>query len=53
MARETCPFPKHRDRPWSDVLEDDRPYLEWLVSGEGPDMDEGLYDLITDLLEET
>lgn len=48
-----CPFPKHRGERWEDVLEDDRRYLEWLVSHEGPDLGEELYETLMDLLEET
>ena len=52
MSRlETCPFPKHRGVPWEDVVEDDRRYVEWLVGGEGPEMDDELYDHLMELLE--
>lgn len=48
---ETCPFAKHEDEPWEDVLESDRLYIEWLVSGEGPKLSERLYDHLISLLE--
>ncbi len=48
----TCPFPKHRDKDWVDVIEEDRPYVEWLVSADGPDMGTEMYDFVMDLLEE-
>lgn len=47
-----CPFRKHRGESWEDVLEEDRRYMEWLVSGEGPDLGQELYDTLMDLLEE-
>ena len=53
-APELCPFPKHKGIPWEDILEEDRPYMEWLVSGsDGPDppIDEELYELIMEHLE--
>ena len=46
-----CPFPKHRGESWQDVVDDDFDYAEWLVSAEGPDMDDEMYDGIMDALE--
>jgi len=48
---ETCHFLKHRDRSWESVVEEDSAYVHWLISGDGPDMKEDLYDFLTDLLE--
>ncbi len=48
----TCPFRKHRDKDWVDVIEEDRPYVEWLVSADGPDMGTELYDHVMGLLED-
>jgi len=48
---EVCPMPKHKDELWEDVVEEDRPYVEWLVSGDGPELDEKLYDYLMELLE--
>ena len=39
---EFCPFPKHRGTPWAVVLDEDRRYVEWLVSGDGPPLDPDL-----------
>lgn len=47
-----CPFPKHKDKLWAEVIEEDREYVEWLVSMEGPDLSDMLYDFLIDLLEE-
>ena len=49
---ERCPFPKHRDRLWTEVVEEDRHYVIWLVGPEGPTMSEELYDHLIELLEE-
>lgn len=49
---KTCPFPKHEGRLWTDIIEDDRQYVEWLVSGEGPPMSDLQYDYLINLLEE-
>lgn len=46
-----CPFPKHRGELWEDVVAEHRRYVEWLVSGDGPEIDEELYDRLIDLLE--
>lgn len=48
-----CPFPQYRDVPWDTVVEEDRAYVRWLVSGEGPDLEPAFYDFLTNLLEET
>lgn len=48
---ERCPFPKHEGEEWTEVVENDPEYVEWLISGEGPDMDSTLLDHLTDLLE--
>ena len=51
---EICKFPKHDGEEWEDVMEEDRSYVEFLVSGESraPDMSTALYDRLMDLLEE-
>ena len=46
-----CPFDKHKDREWEDVLARDRSYVAWLISGEGPKLDPELEEHLTDLLE--
>ena len=50
---EICPFPKHEGREWVDIIQDDRAYMEWLVSGE-PDFElwDELETYLIDLLEE-
>lgn len=48
-----CPFPKHKGKPWTTIIEEDYDYVYWLVSGEGPDMEDELYDLLTEYLEDT
>lgn len=48
-----CPFPKHQGEEWADVVDEDRRYVEWLISAEGPEMDQELYDYLEDLLEES
>ncbi|MGD9631376.1 MAG: hypothetical protein AB7V18_19225 [Pyrinomonadaceae bacterium] len=47
-----CPFPKWQGALWVDVLEEDPSYIEWLISGEGPKMDDELYNHLIELLEE-
>ncbi len=50
-----CPFTKHPGKLWRDVLEEDRLYVEWLVSGnDGPTtpIDDELYDHLIGLLED-
>jgi len=47
-----CGFPKHQGIPWEDVLSEDRPYVEWLISGEGPQMEDELYDFLEEMLTE-
>ncbi len=47
-----CPFPKHRDEMWDDVIQYDRDYCEWLVSADGPKLGRDMYDMIMDKLEE-
>lgn len=47
-----CRFPEHDGERWVDVLDSDRPYMEWLVSGKGPFMPSELYDAVMELLEE-
>ena len=49
---EVCPFPKHRDKDWVDIIWEDREYVEWVLSGAGPDMGLEMYDYVMDLLEE-
>lgn len=48
---ETCNFPKHAGVPWVEVVEIDRPYVEWLIGGTGPSLQPDLEDHLTDLLE--
>lgn len=48
-----CYFPEHDGEFWSDVVEDDRPYVMWIVGGEGPKMTEDLYNYLMELLEDT
>lgn len=48
-----CYFTKHHGRFWVEVLEDDRPYMEWLVGGEHDmELHEELYEHLIELLEE-
>lgn len=49
---KVCRLPKHDGEPWCDVVEEDRPYVEWLVSGDGPELNDDLYDELMELLEE-
>ncbi len=46
-----CQMPKHKGELWEDVLVEDRPYMEWLVSGDGPELGVVLYDYLMELLE--
>lgn len=47
-----CRMQKHNGKLWEDVVQEDRPYVEWLVSGDGPKLWEVLYDYLMELLEE-
>ncbi len=47
---ETCPFPKYCGVPWGDVVASDSAYVHWLISGNGPEMEDELYDFLEDLL---
>lgn len=50
-----CQYPKHKGKPWTEVVEIDYKYVRWLISGEGPDsimQTEGLYDHLEELCEE-
>lgn len=48
-----CRFAKHEGERWEAVVESDRRYVEWLISGEPDfDIDDDLGDYLTDLLEE-
>jgi len=47
-----CPFPKHEGVAWEEVVEQDLRYVEWLISGEGPNLEPDLLDHLTILLEE-
>lgn len=47
-----CRFPKHEGKLWEDILEEDREYIDWLVSGDGPEIDSDLYDYLMELLED-
>lgn len=47
----TCRLPKHKGKLWVDIVMEDRGYIEWVVSGEGPIIDSDLYDYLMDLLE--
>ena len=49
---EICNFPKHKGRPWTEVVKNDASYMEWLISFEGPPMTEELYNTIVSVLEE-
>ena len=49
---ERCQFNKHKDKLWIEVVEEDPDYVEWLISGEGPEMGIALYDYLTELLED-
>lgn len=46
-----CPFPKHLHEPWERIVDVDRPYLEWLVGGDGPLLDPALEEKLVELLE--
>lgn len=46
-----CPFPKHGGKLWADVIEEDPKYIEWLLSGDGPELHEELYNKLTRLME--
>lgn len=49
-----CRFPKHKGKHWQEVIEEDRPYVEWLVSGEHDmTLNDDLYDYLMELLEDT
>ena len=50
-SEKTCTFPKHKGKLWVDVIDEDRSYVEWLVSGEGPHIREPLYEYLMGLLE--
>ena len=50
---ERCHFPKYEGLLWEEVITQDRPYILWLLSHEGPDLPDELYEYLTDLLEET
>ena len=52
-ATVVCPFPKHQGKPWEDVIDEDRNYVEWLVGYEGPELRPELYNRLMELLEET
>lgn len=43
-----CPFKKHRGKPWSEVLETDRSYVEWVAGN--PNFDEDLTGFATAIL---
>lgn len=45
-----CPFPAHKGQAWQEVVEKNQSYAEWLISAEGPDMDEEMYMVIEDAL---
>jgi len=49
-----CSFPKHRGVLWTTVVILDRPYMEWLVSLEGPTtLANDLFEYLMTLLEGT
>ena len=48
-----CQFPAHSGELWEDVIEEDRSYVAWLVSAEGPQIDSALCNYLIELLEET
>ena len=50
-----CQFPKHEGESWYDILEEDRRYIEWIVSLDGPGvphLSPILYEFLIELLEE-
>ena len=50
---EYCLFPRHEEELWTDVIEKDRGYVEWLVSLAGPeDLNPILSELLLELLED-
>lgn len=48
-----CPYPKHSGKTWIEIAEEDRAYLEWLISKDGPPMTDERYDAIVEALEDT
>ena len=46
-----CPFPEYEGVPWDVVVEEDRKYVEWLVNGEGHELDPDIEDALIELLE--
>jgi hypothetical protein len=46
-----CFFPKHKGKLWTDIIQDDPEYIEWLVWSYDGEIDEETYDLLVDLLE--
>ena len=53
VSRPICQFPKHRGKDWVDVVDEDREFCEWIVSGEHEMViEEVLYDYLMDLLED-
>ena len=54
MIDPICPYPEHHGEEWTEVIEIDRKYVEWMVSGEGPEsLNDKLYEYLMDLLEES
>lgn len=46
-----CPFPKHKGKPWEEVVEDDPQFIRWLLY-EGPDLDDELFAHLAELIDE-
>lgn len=48
-----CNFPKHKGEKWSDIVKEDREYVEWILYEANFDLDFVLVEYLEDLLEET
>lgn len=47
-----CYFPKYRDMLWTDVIEEDRKYVEWIAFGDHDlDIVDDLHEKLVELLE--
>jgi hypothetical protein len=53
LQLEFCRFPKYPGVPWITVVEEDPSYVSWLISGEGPEMSDDLYEYLSELLEDS
>jgi hypothetical protein len=45
LNETSCLFPKHRDEAWYNVIQNDRPYVRWLLENV-EDMDDDLRDAL-------